>query len=288
MNTLDLLKEGYSIFRSSLNTLREQSRIHSSVKKYPATKLYDIVHRDSAPVFVLSTGRCGTKLLTQLFNELPAVKAWHEPSPELTYYSRFAFEHWNTMNETETLRRIVDAARYELVRNAFLLDKVYVETNNRITFYAFALAELYPQSRFIHLVRKPEKVVKSGLARGWYTGHTLYDESRPQPPTLIEDPEAKIAWLWNETNGFIESFKKSVEAGRLMTVRSEDLFSSPEIFNGILDFLKLNLLTEDTIAEKISSPVNKQDTSKVDEDRITEKMLKEYAPLRAHYYKEGG
>ncbi len=286
MNTLDLLKEGYRIFRSTLNSLKEQSQIHASVAKYSATSLYDTVHRESAPVFVLSTGRCGTKLLTELFDELPAVKAWHEPSPELTYYSRYAFEHSTGKDEAEILTKVIDAARYEFIRNAFLMDKVYVETNNRITFYAFALARLYPHSRFIHLVRKPEKVVKSGLARDWYTGKTLYDESRPQPPAPIEDRTAQIAWLWNETNNFIETFKESAAAGRFITVRSEDLFSDPEVFNRILKFLDLDPLPTGTITKKINTPVNSQDTSKVDSNRITRALLQKYAPLRAHYYSE--
>ncbi len=37
--------------------------------KYDYSELYNIVHNESRPCFVLSTGRCGTALLTKIFEE---------------------------------------------------------------------------------------------------------------------------------------------------------------------------------------------------------------------------
>ncbi|MDZ7690395.1 MAG: hypothetical protein U5K69_04470 [Balneolaceae bacterium] len=113
-------------------------------------------------------------------------------------------------DQPEIVSKIVDAARYEQIRNAWLLDKKYIETNNRITFFCYALSELFPKSQFIHLVRQPEAFITSGLARDWYSNSVLHDEGRIKPTDNELQQVEKIAWLWNETNHFIEQFKREI------------------------------------------------------------------------------
>ncbi|MCK4818536.1 hypothetical protein KA005_22390, partial [bacterium] len=63
--------------------------------------------------------RCGTKLLTNIFESHPDVLAFHEPISELIYFNKFAYENHET--EHETLLKMIDIARYEYIRKAFLL-----------------------------------------------------------------------------------------------------------------------------------------------------------------------
>ena len=50
------------------------------------------VQEDSQPVFVLSTGRCGTELLTNALKLDKAALVHHAPFPELVYLDRWAYE----------------------------------------------------------------------------------------------------------------------------------------------------------------------------------------------------
>jgi len=233
---------------------------------YDYTKLYDIVHKESQPCFVLSTGRCGTALLTKIFELHSNIDVHHTPIPELVYYSKFAYESQETLSAK--IKILVDAARYDQIRNAFLLDKTYIETNNRITFFAYQLKELYPKAKFIHLIRNPINFIKSGMARNWYTGINPHDEGHI---VLNKDFETwnkysqteKIAWLWNETNQFIEEFKFKVEPERMLTIFAEDLFKNSQTTINIFKFLDVLTLSASKIESLIRKPVNRGNTDKI-------------------------
>jgi len=254
---------------------------------YDYTELYDIVHKESEPCFVLSTGRCGTALLTKIFEENPDIYVYHLPTPELVYYSKFAYENYKYLSNE--IKYIVDVARYDQIRNSFLLKKNFIETNNRITFFAYQLNELYPKAKFIHLIRNPFSFIKSGLARNWYTGKNLHDEGHI---TLNNDLEKwnnysqteKIAWLWNTTNQFIEDFKHTVKPERMQTFFAEDLFKKPETTEGISKFLNLKPLSTRQIESLIKKPVNKGNIQKISTINIEMKQdLKTILTLAEKY-----
>ncbi len=220
-------------------------------------KLYDEVHEKSSPCFVLSTGRCGTHLLTKLLSKHKKLDVYHEPTPQLIYYSKYAFE--NTRMKKDELKLLVDGARYEYIRNSYLLDLHFVETNNRITFFAHQLAELYPNSKFIHLVRNPISFVKSGLNRDWYTGRNAHDEGRIKKNDdqwNSFSASQKVAWLWENTNRFVEEFKNAVDDNRHLTIRSEDLFGKKEIASSIFDFIGTEPISPNLIEKTITKPTN--------------------------------
>lgn len=199
------------------------------------------VCREAQCCFVLSTGRCGTAMLTRALARFSELDLFHLPSPELTYSCRFVY--WGQGGE-DGARLAALCSRYELVRDSHCSGGRFVETNNRVTFFAPALAEVFPRSTFVHLVRHPGKVVRSGLARGYYAGGPV-DEGRIYPYAATEAAKAwdgwsrmeKCAWMWNATNAFIEDFKATLPSERVLTVRSEDLFAKPEALDGIAAFL---------------------------------------------------
>ncbi|MFH5831720.1 sulfotransferase [Halalkalibaculum sp. DA3122] len=282
MKLRQILEKFYQVNVDLYRELRDQSRIHRQIREVDVRSLYDRVHREAAPCFVLSTGRCGTRLLTDILQESDQLRPQHVPTPELTYYSSFAYK--NAREKPELVSSIIDSARYEQIRDAWVLGKKYVETNNRITFFCHALADLFPGSNFIHLVRKPEEFITSGLARNWYSGTVLHDEGRIAPEDNQVSQAEKIAWLWNETNGFIEAFKETCPEERVLTIRAEELFHSVDTTFRIFDFLDINPVAESVIRNKISRPVNQQDKSRVPKDRVTGQLLEQWTPLRSRYF----
>lgn len=263
-------------------------------KFYPNNKraelIYKKIHNEAKPVFVLSTGRTGTKLLSKLMSRMNAVKSYHEPPPELIYYARFAYE--NKENK-KLLKRVVDGARLEYILNAYLNNKIYFESNNRLTFFAKQLEELYPKAKFIHLIRHPGDYTRSGLRRNWYDGH-LWDMGRIVPSTESDIPWnemsqiSKISWLWNETNKFIENFKEQVKNSKIITLFSEDIFNDIERIKDIFKFIEVdNPFKDKEIKKFLEKPVNKQKKNeypKYNKWRDDEKsQLKEYVNLAQKY-----
>ena len=247
--------------------------------------LFTEVHKNSTPCFVLSTGRCGTHLLTKLLSEHKKIDVYHTPFPELVYYSKYAYE--NNNKKDGELRRIVDAARYDYVRDSYLLGNRFVETNNRITFFADQLADLYPKSKFIHLVRHPIEFVRSGLNRQWYSGRNEHDEGR-----IVLNKEEwnqfsnikKIAWLWEATNRYIENFKAKIGSERMLTILSEELFSDFNKGASIFAHLNLEPIKYSSIKKIVGKPTNvgkKKIKDKFNDNEITE--IYQVTELRKKY-----
>lgn len=239
----------------------KQSRLHA-IQNIPIDQVYLEVHSNSSPIFVLSTGRCGTKLLTDLIQSDSDFIVAHQPVPELTHAALYAYQHQGS--NFETLTQIIDACRYESIRDAWLLKKTYVETNNRITFFAPYLASLFPQSRFIHLQRDPYQFIESGYSRNWYAYEKLFDEGRitPQDDTTIPWDQysqvQKIAWLWKETNDFIRKFTETMPSERRYFIDSKDLYTNGSKVKELLSFMGIKSLPVARIEKLIARPVNAQ------------------------------
>ncbi|HLR32400.1 MAG TPA: sulfotransferase [Fodinibius sp.] len=201
------------------------------------------VLRDTPALFVLSTGRTGTDFVRHLLQQAKGLRVEHEAVPGLAAASRFLYDH-SLVNHKGGQAAFL-AARYHMIQDAYMFKKQYVETNNRLTFFAPAIRDLMPESRFVHLVRHPGAFVRSGMRRGYYTSEYIVDYGKLRPTEqdeVFEEWESysrieKISWLWYRTNTLIEEFKKSCPE-RILTVKSEDLFTKPDEFvSRVLNFV---------------------------------------------------
>lgn len=213
--------------------------------------------------FVLSTGRCGTGLITKILDKSPQLLVCHNPKPELEYVSSLIHR---TSPSLESLKLSIVAARFDLFVNSFLLGRIFIETNNRITFFAPALAQLFPKAKFIHLIRNPADFVRSGMRRKYYKKNAVQHQ-RLNPVSNCEwmrmTQFEKIAWEWNEINSSIDAFKSMGNQSRMMTIKSEELFSRPEIIPALFDFIDVPNPFEGSkgskqIKQLLRRPVNKQ------------------------------
>tara|TARA_B100000953_G_C17823146_1_gene359250 strand:- start:124 stop:615 length:492 start_codon:yes stop_codon:yes gene_type:complete len=128
-----------------------------------------------------------------------------------------------------------------------------------------AISELFPKSKFIHLVRHPGDFVRSGIRRKYYKGNE-YDDSRLTPLVNQEAYNSwdefsdieKIGWLWNTTNNFIEKEKVHLTADRIILIKSEDLFSKPNTYKKICKFINEPTPKDSIIKSITKRPTNKQ------------------------------
>lgn len=244
------------------------------------------------PCFVLSTGRCGTLLLNNLLSLSPDAIALHEPHPELSRPSRRAYEQ--IFREPQIFREVFKSAREEYLLTSVRQDKVYVETSHQCTFFAPVIRDVFPQAVFIHLVRHPGNFVRTGIRRKWYTGEHSHDVGRITPLSGgVKDSWEKLslleknAWLWNETNQFIEDFKKTIPAYCSLFVKAEELFKNVETCQEIYRFVGIGRFKEKKVRKVIRKPVNIQRKGNFPEYKDwpeNEKfLLKKMVPLAEEY-----
>jgi len=253
------LRELWALNRDAIRAHRERRRALSQ----PPALWADLPRRvfeEHEPVFVLSTGRCGTRLLTDVFELADGVICHHAPQPELWYAERLAYERG--LEEFEAFATAIRACRFELVADCVIRGRRYIETNQRITFFAPHLNAVFPRARFIHLVRHPAAFVRSGVIRRFYTGQRT-DVGRIVPvrgDALERWPAMssveRCAWLWSETNRFIEDFKPRCDPARVLTVKAEDLFAGPAAAASVFAFCGLPAPAEPRLRRRLLRPVN--------------------------------
>lgn len=217
-------------------------------------------------IFFLSTGRCGTGLITEILSKSSNLRVEHNPKPELEYVSSVVHRD-NTSLESQIIA--VLAARFDLFfLDTFLRGKIYVETNNRISFFAPGLAELLPNARFVHLVRNPADFVRSGMRRGYYqegvVQHQRLDGSNHYPWNSFSRLE-KVVWEWNEINRKIEEFKADTDPNRVVTINSESLYTDLDTTYRLFEFIQIanpfsGKKGQQSLSRLLSKPVNEQKT----------------------------
>ncbi len=141
------------------------------------------------------------------------------------------------------------------------------DSSNKLSWLIADLAALFPQARFVHLVRDGRKVASSYFHK---LGHENYDDRSnaamqayadgagvmppPEKPywwpvPRKDDPAAvafrgwnqfqRIAWHWAEVNRVAMDALAALPKDRTLFVRLEDLRESPHLVRELHDFLGL-------------------------------------------------
>lgn len=228
------------------------------------------------PIFFLSTGRTGTEFFTKLLNNSDKVQVFHSPSnlfcneqSELIEQGKIAYEMYmqygfNDERTNKLVSQIFMASRESLLYKTYLHKKVYIETNNRITFLAPALKYIFPNAKFIYLHRHPAEFIRSGIRRKYYESNSIHELGRLVPLNETKyfnnwsklDNIQKVAWLWSETNSFIDNF--------LSTLNSNDYFRfdfnqlTLNNIQNLLSFLEIEDINDPLINSLIKKPINIQ------------------------------
>lgn len=218
------------------------------------------------PVFFLSTGRVGTKTLAALLSHSHGALATHEPEPAMFELSSLAYANGD---EYRSVSRVLDAAvlacRGPLVDLADEAGRRFVETSPQATFLAPNIAAVWPEARFVAVVRHPAAVVRSGMRRSWYAGHS-HDHVRLVPRDGRQLAEfstwsalEKNCWLWAATNHWILDFARSSH-GAVEVLKSEDLLSDATGASALFEVLGLDPPSERAIARLLRKRMNSQQT----------------------------
>jgi len=205
--------------RNSIERLRWFMHYGRPVHKVSSEEIVDVLDELRSPVFFLSTGRVATQWYAEYFDRIKGFAAHHAPQPNLAMQSKFLYELYQSDLEKsasdQVAKQIFMTARQEYLRYAYKCSKRYLETNNNLTFFAYAIAELMPQAKFVILFRHPKGFLASGVKRSWYSGNRQAEyrliSQCDQADTNLSVAD-KILWHYMETNKFILQFCKDYPA----------------------------------------------------------------------------
>jgi hypothetical protein len=219
--------------------------------------------KNSRCLFILSTGRTGSVSTIKLLNLASQIEAYHEPSPRLRLEAKSAYYKQN--QNMERYRQLFKQSRSLQITYSNLRNKIYAEATYMIYLSAL-IAELLPNSKFLHLYRHPVSFVRSGMRRGWYNQHS-FDEYRLEPSR--NDPIRKlwdnwpqlpkILWVWQAVNEYILNFQDHIDKKRFLSIKHEDLVEpGTEKYKELFAFLNVSCPSRKDVCSLLSVKHNAQ------------------------------
>lgn len=206
--------------------------------------------------FMLSTGRTGTGTMAHLCQQSSLAMAYHVPAPEMIEENFLVQQGIKTPEQVVGMK--VAGIRKLVAEHDHAEDKVYVETNSKLSLLAAAL-DCHFDCRFMWVIRDPIQFVNSGLNRKWYSGKGgIWDQTRERPVEGWPDgwgPTEKIAWLWCEINSGIERQVNHL-AHPPSVCFLEELLSDAAIGVGLVHRLGLNDIDEADVQRIYDQRIN--------------------------------
>jgi hypothetical protein len=215
------------------------------------------------PFFIVSSGRSGTAMMVKALAAAPGVVIEHEYMVHLV--QPLAVRRYVGLAGAEEARAVLSACHGAAVRYSDAA--LWGDSSNKLSWLIPDLAALFPEARFIHLVRDGRKVASSyfhKLATECYddratrilAAHLADPAGVAAPPPekkywwpqpRKDDPCAeqfhrfdqfqRIVWHWAEVNRVILDTLEGVSKSRRYTVKLEDLRSQPSQVARLFSFL---------------------------------------------------
>ncbi len=197
-------------------------------------------------VFILSTGRTGTKFLAEFLNSnYEDVVALHEPKP--SYLLRiYSHAYLDGKVSSERMARLLRRKRRRLLQ-AVAANRLYVESNPFLVGFIDVLDSLTPEPIIIHIVRDPREFVRSAINHGSATGKkklasTLIPCWFPNVRGVLDcdrqekiSPIARFAGQWVLVNRKLAQSGKRYPGYHLL--RYEDIFD--EHYSGLRQLCRI-------------------------------------------------
>lgn len=227
---MDLKKSNSTV---SLNNIKlEFTHIH-----HVSSTFLEDFYQTYAPVFILNTGRSGSALLQEVFGGFEDIKSYHEAPPNLFLQCNYAYHN---QYKEEVLLKMFEASRVELMLQAKVENKIFLETNQCLVFYVHQIVDLFPNAKFVHLTRHPGDFVRSGILKGWQKNDSVWESGRIKMKNKTKwaslSQIEKLSWVWKNTHGFIENFKAK-HGQNCYTIRLESIVENRSEFNDLIEFI---------------------------------------------------
>ena len=182
--------------------------------------------------FVLSAGRSGSRTSSTVFSQFDNCACLHHPEPELVVEAtQYLYGERSAEELAEQLRTTRPQANE---------GEVYGEVNLQMTLLFPIIRQVFPDAKFIWLIRDGRDSVASMFYRGWY------DDSNEQVPAYWHrarlqadktgdmsteqwqslDRFSKCCWIWLKYNLLIESHLSQTDQAMWRKLRLEEMRAS--------------------------------------------------------------
>ena len=217
----------------------------------------------AAPFFIVSSGRSGTAMLHKALSAVPGVEMHHEYAVQIT--QPLAVKRYLGVTDDAQTRTVLEETFGAAIGHA--QGTHWGDSSNKLSWLVPDLAALFPQARFVHLVRDGRKVASSyfhklgtenyddrsnAILQDWYDGRgAMPPPEKPYwwPVPRRDDPMAatfrgfdqfqRICWHWAEINRVALEALAALPAYRTLFVKLEELTRSPALLREMYDFLGL-------------------------------------------------
>jgi putative sulfotransferase len=240
------------------------------------------------PFFIVSSGRSGTAMLHKALSAVPGVEMHHEYAVQIT--QPLAVKRYLGVVDAGETRKVLDETFGAAVRQTG--GTHWGDSSNKLSWLIPDLAALFPQARFVHLVRDGRKVASSyfhklgnenyddrsnAALQDWHDGNAAAPS--PQKPYWWPVPRRgdamadgfrrfdqfqRICWHWAEINRVALEALASLPQDRTLFVRLEDLVGSPALVRTLYDFLGLPFRESDFAVFARPHNVNKPEDRLLD------------------------
>jgi len=209
-------------------------------------------------VFILSTGRSGSKAISKLLDQHEDAEFYHDAFAHLNTWS---CEYLYDAKNKEQIKEKLDA-----LYNSMSLGqkKVFGQSDQKLAPLVPLLTELFPNAKFLWLIRDPHDFINSAYARGWFDnsefGFAQNKKEFLKKKVVPSDFDAahrcngakigifsidewkvmtafeRICWYWSYWNTLIEEHLEQIESDRSIKIKLSELETKTV---EILDFLNL-------------------------------------------------
>ena len=251
------------------------------------------------PFFIVSSGRSGTAMLSKVLAAAQGVTVEHEYMVHIV--QPLAVRRYHGQVDAKTAQDVLASTHGAAV--LYAQTPVWGDSSNKLSWLIPDLAALFPEARFIHLVRDGRKVASSyfhKLAAECYDersteilGAYLADPGRVPPPPPEKkywwpqpaEPAAaeefsrlsqfeRICWHWAEINRVIMRDLSAIAKNQRLFLRLEDLRVQPTSVQELCAFLGLRYREDYFGAFQRPHNVNRpQDTLLTAEERAIFRKL---------------
>jgi hypothetical protein len=246
------------------------------------------------PFFIVSSGRSGTAMLHKLLSSIENVEMHHDYAVQIV--QPLAVRRYLGLAEASETHRVLAETYGSSIRHSE--KEFWGDSSNKLSWLIPDLAALFPDAKFVHLVRDGRKVAGSYFRklgaecyddRSSQIFQAFYDDpvSREAPPPekkywwpvprkgasdaqafRLFDQFERISWHWAEINRVILDSLSRLPPACKTFIRLEDLRSSPETLKALLHFLNLGYRDSHFALLQRPHNVNKpQDTLLSDRER---------------------
>jgi len=222
----------------------------------------------TVPIFIVGSGRSGTRSFFKMLSGTRGVEVHHE-------YSEYAVWQTPKLSVLYAMGLIDDAETIKLLQSwhgssVFYSDlQFWVDCSHKTSYLIKPLSVLFPEAKFLAIIRDGRKVVPSfyhKLALEMYTdkgvrvfADWLCNPSLPEPPPEKEYwwktplPESnefnqflgysrfeRVCCHWRDTNQAIINAFSNLPSNRTMTIRLEDVINSESALQTSFEFMGIS------------------------------------------------